>query len=163
MNWFRTFRRWLTRLMLRAGLLPSSTKADTDTMGEYKALMVDDPKPRLVLPPPGPYSDLIRRVRLYAQNGAKALSPLLDRPLLDGDGALDREAIDSALIACSSVALPGSEAEGILDALDLKGDNPEWDWAAIRAIHAAYNSPWTVVDGEVYEYEREGRKAEVLQ
>src|SRR6478609_10874693 len=148
---FRRFTQWLIRLLLRVGLLPASTKADTDTMGEYKRLMAekDDPKPGLVLPDPNaPHAALIRRVRLYAQNGAKALAPLLDKPLPDPLPGFDLEQRMHDCVTAAEYA-DDRDAHAILEGVVLVGG---WSNAqAIAAIHAAYNSPWTVVDGEVYE------------
>lgn len=184
-RYLRRLARWLNRLLLRVGLLPVSTRAETDTMGEYKRLQAekDDPRPGLVLPDPNaPHAELIRRVRLYAQNGAKALAPLLDRPLpvivpdpddeesysawVDAGSPrpLDEAGIRAAIEACEDVRQTWQEREGIadlvgsalLDEFELLGTE------ALQAIHAAYNSPWTVIDGEVYEYESE-KKRRVLQ
>lgn len=146
----RRFTQWLTRLLLHIGLLPASTKADTDTMGEYKRLMAekDDPKPGLVLPDPNaPHADLIRRVRLYAQNGAKALAPLLDEQWGDDEFRSHHAR------ACT---LSGGE-DDVLSILGAAVSADTW-----RALHAAYNATWTVIDGEVYEYENE-RKRSVVQ
>jgi hypothetical protein len=161
---FRRFTQWLIRLLLRAGLLPASTKADTDTMGEWKRLMAekDDPKPGLVLPDPkAPHAALIRRVRLYAQNGAKALAPLLDKPLpalMDPvHERVSPDGIEHALLGCRSLADGDSdrETEMLVDDLAVLPTD------ALAAIHAAYNAPWTVVDGEVYEYESEKKRRAV--
>lgn len=176
--WFNARRRFV-RWLLRVGLLPASTKADTDTMGEYKRLMAekDDPKPGLVLPDPNaPHAALIRRVRLYAQNGAKALAPLLDRglPLVDADidwdtaslgemeaykhRPVDADALRATLRECRVLAEGDGEALALVLAL---GSDPGFEnpyKKTISAIHAAYNAPWTVIDGEVYEFESEKRK-----
>lgn len=148
-------RRRLVRWLLRLGLFPSSTRTDSDTMGEWKRLMAekDDPKPGLVLPDPNvPHAELIRRVRLYAQNGAKALAPLLDGEPVAADG-LDE--------VCSRIYADSGphdfEGGSIARAIQNAGvDDAPAD--AYAAIHAAYNSPWTVVDGEVFEYESERRR-----
>lgn len=131
----------LARLLHRAGLLPSERRASTDTMGDWKRLqaMADDPKPRLVRSPEGPYADLIRRVRLYAQNGAKALGPLLDRPLPETS-----EQISLRVSECESLCTD-DDSDQMLDAIT------PWTRSCLEALHAAYNSPWTVVDGEVFE------------
>src|SRR5512143_1320556 len=79
-RWPNRVRLALTALKYRAARsqhrwdLPSRTKASTDTMGDWKRIQAlpDDTAPRLVRPKDGPYADLICRVRLYAQNGAKA-------------------------------------------------------------------------------------------
>lgn len=161
----RRFTHWLVRLLLRVGLLPASTRADSDTMGEWKRLMAekDDPRPGLVLPDPNaPYADLIRRVRLYAQNGAKALAPWLDAPLpVCEDGTADNEAMAERLLSLEQALRDDGDAEGLRLLLDLNEDG-WWQYARARIVHAAYNSPWTVVDGEVYEYESE-RKRRVVQ
>jgi len=165
----------LARLLHRAGLLPSTRRASTDTMGDWKRLqaMADDPQPRLVRPPDGPYADLIRRVRLYAQNGAKALAPLLDSPLPivalpddiepDGDGEqVDWDAERHRLVEMHGAAhdaqdheaealigmFLGSQQDGLLAVTD------------IERVRAAYNAPWTVVDGEVFEVVTEKAKEE---
>lgn len=155
----------LARLLHRVGLLPSERRASTDTMGDWKRLqaLADDPQPRLVRPPDGPYADLIRRVRLYAQNGAKALAPLLDSsapPLrhVEGDGRTTNS--DDAWCQRYEAALGRAtdhEAVAILGRLFVLG---AMDLDALRAIHAAYNSPWTVVDGEVFEVVTEKAKPE---
>lgn len=168
----RNLGRAFVRFLLRVGLLPASTKADTDTMGEYKRLMAekDDPRPGLVLPDPNaPHADLIRRVRLYAQNGAKALAPLLDNPLpTDWDAEEPhRPGRVDQIVALTLIAKADSDAAerrdfdamAITNALLAAGfDQP----SMLLAIHTAYNSPWTVIDGEVYEYESE-RKKRVVQ
>jgi len=159
----------LARFLHRAGLLPSTQRATTDTMGDWKRLqaMADDPKPRLVSPPDGPYADLIRRVRLYAQNGAKALAPLLDRPLPTDwyandplrPARIDEGAVTQRMIDALALASRDGDAAGqqLVDELaTLRAE-------AIRAIHAAYNSPWTAVDGEVFEVVTERAKEEVIQ
>jgi hypothetical protein len=171
--WFNGRRRFV-RGLLRVGLLPASTKADTDTMGEYKRLMAekDDPKPGLVLPDPNaPHAELIRRVRLYAQNGAKALAPLLDNPLpdpeyIDEDGVQTdtAEEMRLSLRECRDLARTEMDDAGLAIVFALASD-PTFEVPyerTIRAVHAAYNSPWTVIDGEVYEYESE-RKRRVVQ
>lgn len=144
----------VARFFVRTKLKAQGRLAETSTMADYAKILAipDDKGPPLRRPDPNaPHAELINRVRLYARNGARALGPLLDRPLLAVDGTVDHAALDDALIACDAVALPGSEEASIIDVLDVKGDDPQWDWAAIRAIHAAYNSPWTVKDGEVWE------------
>jgi hypothetical protein len=161
------------------GLLPSERRTTSDTMGDWKRLqaMADDPKPRLVRPPDGPYADLIRRVRLYAKDGAKALAPLLD-----GDGVLFEGAADffptlehlpdevyvqrhrfhenraaaRALAHRCEANCRDSEALSITEGIVLDPD----PHLALAAIHAAYNSPWTVVDGEVFEVVTEKAKPE---
>lgn len=166
----RNIGRRFVRLLLRVGLLPANTRAETDTMGEWKRLMEqkDDPRPGLVLPDPNaPHAALIRRVRLYAQNGAKALAPLLDQPLPDSDGKDEAgnstyadewaNRIRETLNACEH----DGEARAIIRSEEL-GDEQAWNRDALAALHAAYNSPWTVVDGEVYEYESD-RKRRVVQ
>lgn len=182
--WFNARRR-LVRWLLRRGLLPASTKADTDTMGEWKRLMAekDDPKPGLVLPDPNAaHAALIRRVRLYAQNGAKALAPLLDRGLPytvddEEDFPTDVEAfvawkgrarplmmercIEYLQVADANAATT-RDFDGMRLTNELMTLSPDKLVEALTAIHAAYNSPWTVIDGEVYEYESE-RKRRVVQ
>lgn len=153
-------RRRLVRWLLRLGLFPTSTRTDSDTMGEWKRLMAekDDPKPGLVLPDPNaPHAELIRRVRLYAQNGAKALAPLLDRPLPELVPGFD---LSQRLQDCEDARQAEQDRTGtadlacaaLLDEIELLGAPALYD------IHAAYNAPWTVVDGEVYEYESSTRK-----
>jgi hypothetical protein len=157
--WFNARRRFV-RWLLRVGILPASAKADTDTMGEWKRLQAekDDPLPGLVLPDANaPHAALIRRVRLYAQNGAKALGPLLDRPLPE-DGAAIVEAMDDVCEAAGR----DDEANAILDECLSVAAHDAWSVDTLRAIHTAYNSAWTVIDGEVYEYESE-RKRRVVQ
>lgn len=155
----RNLGRRFVRLLLRVGLLPARTKADTDTMGEYKRLMAerDDPKPGLVPPDPNaPHAELIRRVRLYAQNGAKALAPLLD------GGPVPAAELDDVCSRIYAESGPEDfEGGSIARAIQNAGidDTPA---EAYAAVHAAYNSPWTVIDGEVYEYESE-RKRRVVQ
>ncbi len=158
---FRRIARWLVRVLLRVGLMPASTRADTDTMGEYKRLMEekDDPLPGLVPPDPNaPHAALIRRVRLYAQNGAKALAPLLDKPLptfMDPvHERVSTDVVERALLECR--ALTDGDSDGDTEAL--LDDLAVLPTDALAAIHAAYNAPWTVVDGEVYEYETDKRK-----
>lgn len=148
-------RRRLVRWLLRLGLFPTSTRTDSDTMGEWKRLMAekDDPKPGLVLPDPNaPHAELIRRVRLYAQNGAKALAPLLDGGPVAAD---DLDEVCSRIYADSGPH--DFEGGSIARAIQNAGLD-ETPIEAYAAIHAAYNAPWTVVDGEVYEYESSTRK-----
>lgn len=156
---FRRVTHWIVRLLLRAGLLPGSTKTDSDTMGEYKRLMAekDDPKPGLVLPDPNaPHAALIRRVRLYAQNGAKALAPILDRSIAYGEPEeTPREWIANTLAEIEHA----SDSPEVYDiCAQLHALTP----ADVDAVTRAYNSPWTVIDGEVYEYESE-KKRRVVQ
>jgi hypothetical protein len=154
-RWIRLFTRWLTRILLRAGVLPASTRADTDTMGEWKRLQSekDDPLPGLVLPDPNaPHADLIRRVRLYAQNGAKALAPLLDKAWPEEDGWIADGVLEQRIEECFQLGAGDAEAAPLFDRLATR--TPDM----AKALHAAYNAPWTVVNGEVYEYESEKRK-----
>lgn len=156
---FRRLAQWLIRLLLRVGLFPSSTRTDSDTMGEWKRLQAekDDPKPGLVLPDPNaPHAELIRRVRLYAQHGAKALAPLLDKPLPD-DASGGESSLCAILEHLDEADAMEDEAEAIMrECYDsVRG---VWLVADVRALHSAYNSPWTVIDGEVYEYESETRR-----
>lgn len=156
---FRSFARWLVRLLLRIGLLPAATRADTDTMGEYKRLLEekDDPLPGLVLPDPNaPHAELIRRVRLYAQNGAKALAPLLDQPWPEEDGWVADGVVARRFEECAHLGVDDPEVAPIIDRLALRTPG------LVKALHAAYNSPWTVVNGEVYEFESDKRRR-VLQ
>lgn len=182
---FRRFAQWLVRLLLRVGLLPASTRASSDTMGEWKRIQAekDDPRPGLVLPDPNaPHAALIRRVRLYAQNGAKALAPLLDRPLprldLGPEGPVDDDAhlrwletggatppidwttVRTTLQACRDLTREHMDDEGLSIVFALASDKSLsiLHEREIEAIHAAYNSPWTVIDGEVYEYESETKR-----
>jgi hypothetical protein len=188
---FRRFTRWLVRLLLRAGLLPTSTKADTDTMGDWKRLQAekDDPRPGLVLPDPNaPHADLIRRVRLYAQNGAKALAPLLDGEHVPDDVAepwaersnrrgefLTNEGQWAGVprSTCWGGEWSGNLANTLLDVTSRRARDAGDQCASyicadmtadvdpqgvLEVVTNAYNSPWTVIDGEVYEYESEKRK-----
>lgn len=188
---FRRFTRWFMRLLLRTGLLPASTKADSDTMGEYKRLLAekDDPRPGLVLPDPNaPHADLIRRVRIYAQNGAKALAPLLDGEYVPREVAepwagrsgryvefidTDSQWVGVPRAACWGGPWSGNLANDLLevtarearaageqDAEYICGDmladvDPQ---GVLEAVTDAYNASWTVIDGEVYEYETEKRR-----
>lgn len=147
-----------------------------DTMGAYKALqaMPDDKGPNLRKPDPNaPHAALINRVRLYAKNGAKALGPLLDKPLpvvvaptieeaegmtqLDVDlrlvnaGQIDWVTVFSVVAQIETAAGPTDfEGGSIARAISCAGlDDEPMD--AVRAVHRAYNSPWTVKDGEVWE------------
>lgn len=159
--------RWLHRWVL-----PSRTKASTDTMGDWKRIQAlpDDAAPRLVRPKDGPYAELIRRVRLYAQNGAKALAPLLDKPLPTEDGVeigrlptYDRDAICQALTECETLANNTMDPNAIDLLGDMTDDMGVWLTGPAKAIHAAYNSPWTVKDGEVYEVVTEPSREEAIQ
>src|SRR4030042_1627948 len=174
MNGLRSLLRRLSLWLRLAGLLASSSKADTDTMGQWKRLQAlpDDPRPDYLHPPPGPHAELIRRVRLYAQNGAKALAPLLDRPLprlaMEPDlepeddeehlkwleagkhlPPLDEDAILNRFDECDALAPNANdrEAHRILDELAHAGQQ----WVVLPIIHAAYNAQWTIVDGEAME------------
>lgn len=150
--------RWLHRWVL-----PSRTKASTDTMGDWKRIQAlpDDAAPRLVRPKDGPYADLINRVRLYAQNGAKALAPLLDRPLPPDDLSGASE-LYGTVDALWDAVEHDDEADAILTDCYSMGASI-WDLDRVRAIHAAYNSPWTVKDGEVYEVVTEPSREETIQ
>lgn len=128
-------------------------------MGDWKRLQAekDDPLPGLVLPDPNaPHAELIRRVRLYAQNGAKALAPLLDKPL-PSEGPEAQSAAGEAWDASDG----DREACAILTDC-LQPNTSRWDSEVLTTIHAAYNSPWTVVNGEVYEVVTK-KRPEVVQ
>lgn len=144
---------WLGRLFRRTRLRATGRLADTSTMAEWEAMrrLPDDPLPAHVKPDPSaPYADLIRRVRLYAKDGAKALAPLLDVPL-----PRDRETVTAALLECQRRDQDGTASE-ILDYLCLHRQG------CLSAVHAAYNTPWTIgPDGEPVEVVVPGATAEV--
>lgn len=199
MKWPARFERWLSLLLRRAGLMPRSTRADTDTMGEYKALMAapDDVGPRPVpADPDEPHAALIRQVRFYAQNGARALSSLLDGEQVPDEVGdmwamrsgryvefMDEESqwMGVPRSACWSGAESGALTNALVEATQLAAKNngdtdAEYICSDILAdvdpqgvlevITAAYNRPWTVVDGEPMEMmtpdeERSRRAADV--
>jgi hypothetical protein len=139
-------RAWLSLVALfrRASLRATGRLADTNTMAEWKALQSqpDDPLPTYAKPDPSaPYADLIRRVRLYAKDGAKALAPLLDTT-----APPQAPFVRHVLLECQATAGSDALASALLDALCLA------PIGCVEAIHAAYNSPWTIgPDGEPVE------------
>lgn len=175
-SWFwRLFRR--TKLKAQGRLAETSTMADYQKL----LALPDDKGPVLVKPKDGPYADLINRVRFYAKDGAKALGPLLDGEMVPDDvagpwairsdrrkefvddkgewlgvpryvcwggpwsGALANTLLDHT--SRSAKALGDQDAEHICS--DMLADvDPQ---GVLQQVTAAYNSPWTVKDGEVFE------------
>lgn len=171
----------VARLFRRTTLKVQGRLAETSTMADYAKILAipDDKGPALRRPDPNaPHAELINRVRLYAQSGAKALGPLLDVPLpvlsdcdewkffrtddeWEAYRAREPERVDwdDALFSryqdVREAFHESTDAEGayLLKAFICRQEDGALDWNrdAFYAAHAAYNSPWTVKDGEVWE------------